>query len=191
MRVKMMEQIAEAPQQPIDASAQHKFFIVRIAVKQEKITAMMLSQKVRAMKAHVYSIFFKEDIRGYLVIEADDDNAVAKLIDGVKHVKGMIKGAPLTFEDVKKMMEKKEEIAVAIEPGDIVEIVSGPFKGEKAKVNASDTAKNIYTVVPIEAAISIPVNISGKNIRLKMKKAEAEAKEEAEAERRGGTEIEF
>lgn len=186
-----MEKMAEAPPQPVDASAQHKFFIVRIAVKQEKITAMMLSQKVRATKAKVYSIFFKEDIRGYLVIEADDDNAVAKLIDGVKHVKGMIKGAPLTFEDVKKMMEKKAEVAVAIEPGDIVEIISGPFKGEKAKVNAVDLVKNIYTVVPIEAAISIPVNITGKNIRLKMKKLEAEAKAEEESERRGGNEIEF
>jgi transcriptional antiterminator NusG len=180
------------PERPVpEGQVGHKFFIVRIAVKQEKITAMMLSQKVRATKARIYSIFFREDVRGYLVMEADDDNAVAKLIDGVKHVKGMIKGAPLLFEDVKKMMEKKEEIAVAIEAGDIVEIVSGPFKGEKAKVNAVDGGKNVYTVVPIEAAISIPVNISGKNIRLKMKKSEAEAKKEAEAEERGGADIEF
>ncbi|MCX6773515.1 MAG: transcription elongation factor Spt5 [Candidatus Micrarchaeota archaeon] len=156
----------------------HKFFIVRIAVKQEKITAMMLSQKVKAKKAHIYSIFFKEEIRGYLFVEADDDNAVANLVDGVKHVKGMIKGNPLSFADVQKMIERKEEVSIAIEPGDIVEIVSGPFKGERAKVNASDIVKNIYTVVPIDAAISIPVNISGKNIRLKTKREDIEREDE-------------
>jgi len=167
-----MENEISAVQQAPTEEAGHKFFIVRIAVKQEKITAMMLSQKVKAKKAHIYSIFFKEDIRGYLFIEADDDNAVANLVDGVKHVKGMIKGSPLSFADVQKMIEKKVEVAVSIDPGDIVEIVSGPFKGERAKVNASDVAKNVYTVVPIDAAISIPVNISGKNIRLKTKRAD-------------------
>ena len=65
--------------------------------------------------------------------------------------------------------EQKEEINV----GDIVEIISGPFKGEKAKVTAVNHEKGVYTVLPIEVAIAIPVNLQGRMLRL-VKKADEE-----------------
>ncbi len=142
------------------------FYIVRVAAKQEKVVGLMLEEKAKVKSIPVYSILFNDRVKGYIFVEADDDNAVAMLINGVKHVKGLLK-KPISFEEIQKMVVIEKPKKVEINIGDIVEIVSGPFKNEEAKVIAVDAAKDEYTVVPMEAVIAIPVKLSGKNIRFK------------------------
>ncbi len=140
------------------------FYTVRVAVRQEKVVLLILEQKVKSSGLNVYSLLFNHKIPGYIFIEVDSEDTALKLISGVKHVKGLI-NKPISFEEIKNMLEKKEK-KVNIEVGDIIEIISGPFKGEKAKVTQVNDLKDMYTVVPIEVAIPIPVNLQGKNIRL-------------------------
>ncbi len=146
------------------------FYAVRVATKQEKIVAMILGKKAKTMGLNVYSIFFNENVKGYIFIEVDDENTALKLISNTKHVKSLI-NQPLSFDEIKKMLEQKEEEKEAIEINDIVEIISGPFKGERARVTNIDRVKNVYTVIPLEAAMAIPVNIEGSKIKLVEKKA--------------------
>ncbi len=150
---------------------EHVFYAVRVAVRQEKVVALMLEQKAKVQDLNVYSIVFNDKVAGYLIIEVDNENTALKLINGVKHIKGLI-NKPISFEEVSKMITVKKEVKADIEVGDIVEIISGPFKGERAKVTSVDKTKDYYTVLPIEVAISIPVNLQGKNIRLVKKKDE-------------------
>jgi len=50
--------------------------------------------------------------------------------------------------------------------GDIVELIAGPFKGEKAQVNRIDEGKDQVTVELYEATVPIPVTVRGDQIRV-------------------------
>jgi transcriptional antiterminator NusG len=50
--------------------------------------------------------------------------------------------------------------------GDLVELVNGPFKGEKARVQKIDEAKEEITVELIEAMVPIPVTVKGESIKV-------------------------
>ena len=54
----------------------------------------------------------------------------------------------------------------AIQEGLKVEIISGPSKGEKAKVVRVNQAKEEVTVELLEAAVKIPVTIKAENIKI-------------------------
>ena len=48
---------------------------------------------------------------------------------------------------------------VNIQKNDIVEIISGPFKGENAKVSRIDKIKEDVVVELVEAAVPIPITV--------------------------------
>ena len=55
---------------------------------------------------------------------------------------------------------------IKIEKGDIVEIISEPFKNEKAKVIRVDKPKNECVVSLLGAAVPIPVTVKLDNVRI-------------------------
>jgi len=61
-----------------------------------------------------------------------------------------------------------------MEVGDTVEMVSGPFKGERAKVVKIDEAKDEVTVELVEVAVPIPVTVKTKMLKLFQKANAAE-----------------
>ena len=56
--------------------------------------------------------------------------------------------------------------------GDIVELVAGPFKGEKARVMKIDETKEEITVELFEAMVRIPVTVRGDSVRVLQKEEE-------------------
>ena len=66
-------------------------------------------------------------------------------------------------------------MSLTVQKGDVVELISGPFKGERAKVMRIDENKDELTVELTEVAVPIPVTIKASTIRLHQK---AEANEE-------------
>jgi transcriptional antiterminator NusG len=50
--------------------------------------------------------------------------------------------------------------------GDIIELVAGPFKGEKARVQKIDEAKEEITVELFEAMVPIPITVRGDHVRV-------------------------
>ena len=53
-----------------------------------------------------------------------------------------------------------------IAEGDIVELIAGPFQGEKARVQRIDEGKDQVTVELYEATVPIPVTVRGDQIRV-------------------------
>jgi transcriptional antiterminator NusG len=47
-----------------------------------------------------------------------------------------------------------------------VELVAGPFKGEKARVQKIDESKEEITVELFEATVPIPVTVRGDSVRV-------------------------
>ncbi len=50
--------------------------------------------------------------------------------------------------------------------GNIVEVIAGPFKGEKARVQRIDEGKEEVTVELFEAMVPIPITVRGDHVRV-------------------------
>ena len=119
--------------------------------------ADLLYEKIRKNHLPVKSLIVSNHLKGYLIAEADNDVEAKRAITNVPHVKGMLKQT-MKIGDITELLESKP-VEIVINKGDLVEIVSGPFKGEKAKVVRLDKEKEDVTVELIEVAVPIPVTI--------------------------------
>jgi len=76
----------------------------------------------------------------------------------------VIKGAS-SFGEVEHFLTPKPAV-VGINEGAIVELISGPFKGEMARVKRVDVAKEEITVELFEAMVPIPITVRGDHVRV-------------------------
>jgi transcriptional antiterminator NusG len=146
------------------------YFVVRVTSSQEKITADILENKIQKADTGVYAIVLLEGMRGYLVVEAENELSCREMVMNEPHVKGILP-TPLTEEELDKMLVSKkhvQEIAVS----DVVEFLAGPFKGYKAKVIKVDSAKEEITVELMDVAVPIPVTTKSNMARV-IEKTEA------------------
>lgn len=145
------------------------YYVIRVTSSQEKITQDILESKVQKSTLPVYSLILVPGMRGYLIVEAQDESTCRALIANEPHVKGML-SKPLTDDELNKMLEVKKHVE-AISMNDIVEFMSGPFKGYKAKVMKVDEGKEEITVELMDVAVPIPVTTKS-NIARIIQKAE-------------------
>jgi transcriptional antiterminator NusG len=136
---------------------------VRTTTGRENVVVDSIIYKVETGKIPIKTIFRPEDLKGYVFIEGDINDIEAS-VKGIPHIRGLInKDVPM--KDLEKfLIPEKSEIKVEV--NDIVEIISSPFKGEKAKITRVDETKNEVTVEFLEAAIPIPVTISMNSVRI-------------------------
>ena len=148
-------------------------YIFRVTTGQEKIVAQMLEKKARAQKLAIYSILVPENVKGYLFVEAATENDAVHLAQKTRHVKGLLKQA-IGLSEVEKMVTAEKPAALTIELGDIVEIKSGAFKGDKAKVIKIDENKDELTVEFMDMAVPIPTTIKKKIAKIFKKTGDEE-----------------
>lgn len=132
-------------------------FAYRVTAGQESIVADMLHEKVKKVQANLQAIIVSPRLRGYLIVEAPNEIALHQAIANIPHVKGALTRS-MKIEDVADLLETKIQ-EIALNKGDVIEITSGPFKGERAKVVRIDKEKDELTVELIEVAVPIPVTI--------------------------------
>ncbi len=126
----------------------------------------ILSRKVKKEDLNIYSFCVIPGLKGYVLIEADNEVTVRRAITGASHVKGRgIVGGEVKIEELSKLLESKP-LMKSIKVGQKVELIAGPFKGEKAKVIRVNAMKEEVTVELLEAAVKIPVTIKAENIRV-------------------------
>jgi len=147
-------------------------YTLRTTVGRENAVIEALSNKVKNTAANVFSIFHPENLKGYIFIEGETEG-IEKAIAGLPHVRGLIR-KEVKIEEVKKFLEAKM-IDVKINRGDTVEVMGGPFKGEKGKVTRVDEAKSEVTIELLEAAIPIPITVPIDSVKVIVT---AESKEE-------------
>ncbi len=130
---------------------------IRTTSGRENAVIDSLTSRIKARHLLIKSLVQTEELRGYVFIEADDIDQIQETIRGVPHIRGII-GKEVTIDEIDRFMVPEKQV-IKIEIGDILEIISGPFKGEKAKVTRLDEIKSEVTVELLEAAIPIPVTI--------------------------------
>lgn len=137
---------------------------LRTTSGRENAVIESLISRIKSKQIPIKSLIQTEELRGYIFIETDDVEFIQEAIKGVPHIRGIL-GKEITTEEIERFLIPEKQV-VKVEVGDLVEIISGPFKGEKAKVTRFDEIKNEVTVELLEAAIPIPVTIPVTTTRL-------------------------
>ena len=140
---------------------------IRTTSGRENSVMESVSIKVTKNGIPIKSLVYTEEIRGYIFIEGDV-NDIEAAIKSMPHVRGLINKPVPVVQLERFLIPEKMEIKTEI--GDIVEIIGGPFKGEKGKITRVDDTKEEITVEFLEASIPIPVTISVNSIRMYEKK---------------------
>jgi transcriptional antiterminator NusG len=140
-------------------------FAIKTSIGHEKMVANWLAIRARKRKLDVYAILSPPKLRGYLLLEGiKNKEALQDMIKGVQHARSVVDGMS-SLEEIEHFLTPKPLVS-GIEEGDVVEIIAGPFKGEKAKVTQIDESKEEITVELFEAMVSIPVTIRGDHVRI-------------------------
>jgi transcriptional antiterminator NusG len=140
---------------------------IRTTTGRENVVIDSLMSRIKNRSLPIKSVFHPEDLRGYIFIEGENEDIEA-VVKGIPHIRGLI-NKQVTMDHVERfIVSEKSEIKFEIQ--DIVEIIGGPFKGEKGKITRVDETKNEITVEFLEAAIPIPVTISMNVARMYEKK---------------------
>jgi transcription elongation factor Spt5 len=100
-------------------------------------------------------------LEGNLAMNTD---LVRETVRGVRKSKGIVEGET-KFAEIEHFLTPKPLVSGIME-GDVVELVAGPFKGEKARVQKIDESKEEITVELFEATVPIPVTIRGDHVRV-------------------------
>lgn len=158
----------DLPEFTITPDAKSGIYALKTTINQEKAVGDMLAHKVKKHKVGVVAVLSPPELRGYVLVEAYDRDLLEQVIKGVPHARGLVQGETALAE-VEHFLQPKPAVA-GIAEGDIVELVAGPFKGERARVQRIDAAKEEITVELFEAMVPIPVTVRGDNVRVLQKK---------------------
>ncbi|HTT44802.1 MAG TPA: transcription elongation factor Spt5 [Thermoplasmata archaeon] len=112
----------------------------------------------------VFSLLVPSALRGYVFAEGMSFEGVREMLKGIRKARGLVEGET-TLKEVEPLLVPKITVEGFVE-GAIVELISGPFKGEKARVKKIDQAKEEITVELIEAVVPIPVTVRGDHVRM-------------------------
>jgi len=85
------------------------------------------------------------------------------------------------YSEIEHMLEQVKH-EMNIQKNDIVEIISGPFKRENAKVTRIDKTKEDVVVELLEAAVPIPITVKMDAVKVIRREAETTSAEEETGE---------
>ena len=77
-------------------------------------------------KLNVMSVLLVDGLKGYVVVEVENPNAAYQAVDGVRHIRGQLRGE-LTFDDIEGYLVKKSTVKQLKVDG-TVEITGGPLQ---------------------------------------------------------------
>ncbi len=138
-------------------------FVIKVTTNKEESAVDLIADRIQKKSLNVYSVIRAHGLRGYILLEAEDRESAEEAVFNLPYVKGII-GKTLVYEEIKNMIETSTA-PVSIKEGDIVEIISEPFKKEKAKVLRVDEQKGDVVVSLLGALVQLPVTIKIDNVR--------------------------
>jgi transcriptional antiterminator NusG len=145
-----------------------KIYAVKTIIGRENVVLESMFGKAKVGGLFIKALVHPEELRGYIFIEGELKD-IENIIKEIPHARGVLR-APVRISDIKRFMESKK-IEIKVNEGDIVEVIGGPFKGEKGKVTRFDEIKGEVTIELIEVTVPIPVTVNAGLVKL-IKKGE-------------------
>jgi transcriptional antiterminator NusG len=138
-------------------------YAVKVTNGQENNVAQMLADKAKVENMPIQAILAPNELRGYIIIEAERPHVVDELIRGMRHTRQRVQGV-ISPEEVDHYIEIKP-VVEGLEEGTLVEVIAGPFKGMQARVVRVDTSKEEVTIEILEAAFTLPITVHADYVR--------------------------
>ena len=158
------EPVAEPAAEPEPTDGNSHLFAVRTTGGQEKIVMRMLEARLKMGTVDLQSVLLLDDLKGYVVVESRDVSSMFNAIQGLRHVRGQLRGE-LGYNEIEKYLVKKS-VVTELEKDKTVEIVGGPFKGMKATVTRVDKEKEEATVLLLDAPYQLPITVDANYLKL-------------------------
>jgi len=145
--------------------AEAEIYAVKTTVNQERTVARLIEAFVeKKKKGDVRSIFAPDELKGYILVETTDPDLIDQAIQTIPYARTRIAGSS-DISEVEHFLTPKPTVT-GIEEGCIVELISGPFKGERAIVKRVDETHEEITIELFEAMVPIPVTVRGDSVRI-------------------------
>ena len=111
----------------------------------------------------VQTVLLLDDLKGYVVLEAQDPPSMFNAIQGIRHIRGQLRGE-LQYSEIDKYLIKKSTVT-ELSVDNTVEIIGGPFKGMKATVKRVDQEKEEAVVILLDAPYQLPVTVDANHLK--------------------------
>jgi len=165
---------APGPELPAKVS-DNRIFAIKTTSKQERTVADSILKAIttKATDINVTAVIVPNELQGYVLLETPEKlNRIEQLVEKIPHARAVVrKGkdegekSSMLLAEVAHFLVPKPVVS-GIEEGTIVELIAGPFKGEKAVVKRVDSAKEEITVELYESVVPIPITVRGDNVRV-------------------------
>lgn len=143
-------------------------YAVKTIIGRENVVIESMSGKAKVRGLDIKAMVHPEEIRGYIFVEGELKDIEA-VIKEIPHARGVIR-KPVPISEIQRFLQPREA-KIEINIGDIIEVIGGPFKGEKGKVTRYDEVKGEVTIELIEVTVPIPVTVNAELVKV-VKKAE-------------------
>jgi len=141
----------------VEEQALEGIYALRTTANREDQVMDFVTSNVKKKKLAVFSVIRPHGMRGYIFLEAASRTDAEQASFGVPYARGILDKI-INYSEIEHMLEQvKREID--IRKNDICEIISGPFKREKAKITRIDKVKEEVVVELLEAAVPIPITV--------------------------------
>jgi len=142
-------------------------YAIKTIIGRENVVLESMAGKAKAQGLLIKALAHPEEIRGYVFVEGELKD-VESVIKEIPHARGILR-KPVSVSEIKRFLEPKK-VEIKINEGDIVEVIGGPFKGEKGKVTRFDKVKGEITMELIEVTVPIPITVNAGLVKV-IKKA--------------------
>lgn len=132
-------------------------FGLRTTANREDQVMDFVSSNAVKKGLNIFAVVRPHGMRGYIFIEAASKSDAEQAAFNIPYARGILP-KPVDYKEIEHMLEQVKQ-EVDIRKNDIVEIISGPFKREKAKISRIDKTKEEVVVELLEAAVPIPMTL--------------------------------
>jgi transcription termination/antitermination protein NusG len=136
---------------------------VKTVVGRENIVIDAIASKTQVEKLNIMSVLHPEEIKGYIFVEGELKD-IEKVLQMVPHIRGLIK-KPVEVREIQRFLQPKK-VEIDLDVKDVVEVIGGPFKGERGRVTKYDKTKREVTIELIDVAVPIPITVNAEFVKL-------------------------
>ena len=141
-----------------------QIFALKTTANREDQVIDFIASNAKKKGLGIYALFNAHGMRGYVFLEAASEEEARTATTGVPYARGLLP-KPLEYSEVAPMLEQVKQ-QLNMQERDIVEVISGPFKGEKAMIKRLDEQKEEVVVELLEAAIPIPITVKMDSVKV-------------------------
>jgi len=155
-------------------------YALRTTANREDQVMDFVTSNAKKKKLEVYAVIRPHGMRGYIFIEAGSRTDAEQAAFNVPYARGILP-KPINYKEIEHMLEQVK-VERNIQKNDICEIISGPFKREKAKITRIDKQKEEVVVELLEAAVPIPITVKMDAVKVIRRETGGEEEEEEKEE---------